>query len=65
MELRSTITCPSCGHHATEEMPTNACRVVYDCDACGARLKPRDGDCCVFCSYGTMPCPPIQAAQGR
>jgi hypothetical protein len=65
MELRSTITCPSCGHHATEEMPTNACRVVYDCGACGARLKPRDGDCCVFCSYGTMPCPPIQAAQGR
>jgi len=46
-------------------MPTNACRVVYDCSACGARLKPRDGDCCVFCSYGTMPCPPIQAAQGR
>jgi len=23
-------------------------------------LKPLTGDCCVFCSYGTVPCPPIQ-----
>ncbi|MCZ6756852.1 MAG: GDCCVxC domain-containing (seleno)protein [Bacteroidetes bacterium] len=22
--------------------------------------KPLDGDCCVFCSYGTEPCPPVQ-----
>ncbi|WP_439924516.1 GDCCVxC domain-containing (seleno)protein [Nitrobacter sp. JJSN] len=19
-----------------------------------------NGDCCVFCSYGTVPCPPVQ-----
>jgi hypothetical protein len=25
------------------------------------RLKPKPRDCCVFCSYGSMPCPPIQA----
>ncbi|HEX6268144.1 MAG TPA: GDCCVxC domain-containing (seleno)protein [Burkholderiales bacterium] len=24
------------------------------------RLAPRAGDCCVFCSYGDVPCPPIQ-----
>ncbi|WP_368736408.1 GDCCVxC domain-containing (seleno)protein [Proteus terrae] len=23
-------------------------------------LTPLEGDCCVFCSYGTVPCPPIQ-----
>ncbi|WP_327036906.1 GDCCVxC domain-containing (seleno)protein [Methylomarinum vadi] len=23
-------------------------------------MKPKKGDCCVFCSYGTVPCPPIQ-----
>ena len=23
-------------------------------------LKPKKGDCCVFCSYGTVKCPPIQ-----
>ena len=41
-------------------MPTDACQFFYDCRGCGERLKPEAGDCCVFCSYGTMPCPPIQ-----
>ena len=58
--LASTITCPNCGHRATETMPTNACLFFYDCSACGIRLKPKPGDCCVFCSYGSAPCPPIQ-----
>jgi len=26
---------------------------------CGAMLRPRPGDCCKFCSYGTKLCPPI------
>lgn len=60
IELRSTLTCPHCGHQATEVMPTNACQFFYDCAGCGALLKPKPGDCCVFCSYGTVPCPPIQ-----
>lgn len=41
-------------------MPTDACQFFYDCTGCGALLKPKRGDCCVFCSYGTVPCPPIQ-----
>src|SRR5664279_666379 len=57
----STITCPKCGHAATERMPTDACQFFYDCKGCGQRLKPKPGDCCVFCSYGSVPCPPIQA----
>lgn len=56
----SVITCPNCGHRAKEVMPTNACLFFYDCSACGIRLKPKPGDCCVFCSYGSVPCPPIQ-----
>jgi hypothetical protein len=24
-------------------------------------LRPKPGDCCVFCSYGSVPCLPIQA----
>ncbi|MGE7197418.1 GDCCVxC domain-containing (seleno)protein [Brevundimonas sp.] len=24
------------------------------------KLKPLPGDCCVFCSYADVPCPPIQ-----
>jgi hypothetical protein len=59
--LESLITCPQCGHVARETMPTNACQWFYDCRGCGAVLKPRPGDCCVFCSYGSVPCPPVQA----
>jgi hypothetical protein len=58
----SVITCPACGHQAAERMPTDACQFFYDCKGCGARLKPLPGDCCVFCSYGTMKCPPMQAS---
>ncbi|HEY9568621.1 MAG TPA: GDCCVxC domain-containing (seleno)protein [Thalassobaculum sp.] len=58
--VESIITCPTCGHRETERMPTDACQFFYDCKACGARLKPTPGHCCVFCSYGTVPCPPIQ-----
>ena len=59
-ELQSTILCPMCGYAATETMPTNACVLVYECARCGTRLRPRNGDCCVFCSYGSVPCPPMQ-----
>ena len=62
MQLVSTLTCPSCGHRATETMPTDACQFFYECECCGALLKPKAGDCCVFCSYGDVPCPPIQEA---
>ena len=65
MNPRSTITCPHCGDRAEETMPTDACRFFYECSGCGARLKPRPGDCCVFCSYGSVPCPPIQAANNN
>jgi hypothetical protein len=57
----SVITCPHCGFARREEMPIDACLVVYDCKKCGARLRPKAGDCCVFCSFGSVPCPPKQA----
>ncbi len=53
--LDSVLTCPCCGDQARETMPTDACLFFYDCTACGARLKPREGDCCVFCSFGSVP----------
>ncbi|PIQ21519.1 MAG: hypothetical protein COW65_08620 [Cytophagales bacterium CG18_big_fil_WC_8_21_14_2_50_42_9] len=56
----STITCPKCGYTKEEEMPTDACQYFYECENCKAVLKPHPGDCCVFCSYGTAKCPPIQ-----
>lgn len=60
-QLISTLTCPACGARSTETMPTDACQYFYDCPSCGTMLKPKAGDCCVFCSYGDVPCPPIQA----
>jgi hypothetical protein len=63
MQLQSTLVCPGCGHRMTEVMPTNACRVFYDCAGCKVVLRPKPGDCCVFCSYGDVPCPPIQEAR--
>ncbi|WP_299153780.1 GDCCVxC domain-containing (seleno)protein [uncultured Tateyamaria sp.] len=58
--LESILTCPSCGHVETETMPTDACQWFYECKACNIVLKPLQGDCCVYCSYATVPCPPIQ-----
>ena len=60
MKLNSTITCPFFGHQSVEQMPTDACQFFYDCKGCGKLLKPKSGDCCVYCSYGDVPCPPIQ-----
>lgn len=57
---RSTLTCPLCGAARSELMPTDACQYYYECTACHALLKPRPGDCCVFCSYGDVVCPPRQ-----
>jgi hypothetical protein len=65
MRLVSTLTCPNCGHSSTEQMPLDACVYFYDCPHCRAVLKPRAGDCCVFCSYGDVPCPPVQRAWRR
>ena len=64
IELRSSISCPQCGHAREETMPTNACVFFYMCEGCGKRLKPKPGDCCVFCSYGTVKCPTIQEGAG-
>jgi len=60
IELQSTLTCSKCGHKKIETMPTEACWYYYDCEGCGELLKPMNGHCCVFCSYGTVACPPIQ-----
>ena len=63
MELRSILTCPHCGHQETETMPTDACQYFYDCKGCGVVLRPVGGDCCVFCSFGSARCPPMQEAR--
>lgn len=60
-ELQSDLTCPGCGYVKRETMPQDACQFFYECENCKAVLRPRPGDCCVFCSFGTVKCPPVQA----
>lgn len=60
IQTKSIISCPNCGHNKEEDMPENACQFFYECESCKTILKPKEGDCCVFCSYGTVKCPPIQ-----
>lgn len=58
--LRGNVTCPECGYRQEAEMPVNACQFFYRCVGCGTLLRPKEGECCVFCSYGDVPCPSRQ-----
>lgn len=62
--LESEITCPHCGFTKREPMPTDACQFYYECSNCKSLLRPKAGDCCVFCSFGSMKCPPVQQQHG-
>ena len=59
----SILTCPECGHRKSEIMPTDACQIFYECEACHRLLRPRPEGCCVFCSCGSVPCPPVQQGE--
>ena len=61
--LESRLVCPVSGTAKIETMPTDACRYFHECASCKTLLKPKAGDCCVFCSYGSVHCPPIQQGE--
>lgn len=58
--LQSAITCPKCNYSAIELLPTEICLLKYTCSNCNEILFPKEGDCCVFCTYGTVKCPSMQ-----
>lgn len=60
MKLSSKIKCPKCGFEKEEIMPQNVCQHSYQCSGCSTVLQSKDGDCCVFCSYGDTKCPSEQ-----
>jgi hypothetical protein len=62
--FESDLTCPYCGFTKRETMFINFCQYFYKCTKCGALLRPKPGDCCVFCSYGAVKCPPRQTQAG-
>ena len=60
LQLQSIITCPQCDKKTIKQMPTDYCQYLWKCPHCKNNLKPKKGDCCVYCSYGNVKCPPIQ-----
>ncbi|MFZ3068876.1 MAG: GDCCVxC domain-containing (seleno)protein [Microgenomates group bacterium] len=56
----AVLVCPKCGKPQKVEMPTDACQFFYKCIHCGEILRPKAGDCCVFCSYADTKCPSKQ-----
>ncbi len=60
VESTSRVTCPACGDQRVQVMPEVSCLLAYTCPACGEVLRPAEGDCCIFCTYGSVPCPVIQ-----
>lgn len=63
IKLQSIINCPECGFQKEVTMPEDSCQFFYECENCKTVLKPKKGDCCVFCSYGTVKCPSIQKSE--
>ena len=60
MIIDSVLTCPECGKTQQEDMPENTCQFSYRCNACKEVIKTNKGECCVYCCYGSNPCPQAQ-----
>jgi hypothetical protein len=59
-DVVSVLTCPHCGFAETLDMPVDACLFFHECARCHVVIRPNAGDCCVFCSFGSAKCPPVQ-----
>ena len=60
LKMSAVLTCPKCGFRHEYAMPGNSCQFYFRCGNCEAVLRPKPGDCCVFCSYADTKCPPKQ-----
>ncbi len=58
--LNSEITCPKCNFKKSEILPHDVCVLKYSCQNCKTELRPKEGDCCVYCTYGSHKCPSMQ-----
>jgi hypothetical protein len=54
--MQSLITCRVCNHARKETMPEGSCQFFYECERCKTVLKLQEGDCCMCCQYGSVPC---------
>jgi len=60
MLFKSELKCPECSFLYEEVMLENTCQTYYRCPDCQQQIKAKSDECCVFCSYGDVPCPQAQ-----
>ncbi|MFW9905608.1 MAG: GDCCVxC domain-containing (seleno)protein [Candidatus Thorarchaeota archaeon] len=61
MKTNSILTCPHCNFSESLMMTANQCVIFHRCTNCNTVIRPQQGDCCIFCSYGDTPCPAKQS----
>ncbi|PIR49432.1 hypothetical protein COU79_04925, partial [Candidatus Peregrinibacteria bacterium CG10_big_fil_rev_8_21_14_0_10_54_7] len=54
--IQAKLTCPHCSEKQTAAMPGDACVPFFVCKVCKKMVKAKEGDCCVFCSFGDRKC---------
>jgi hypothetical protein len=59
------ITCPVCNTKVQEVMSSETPKRKYHCPKCLTWLSPKSGDHCIYDSYGSVKCPPIQIKERR
>jgi hypothetical protein len=56
----SVLQCTGCGFTQEFEMPQYASRKHFYCPDCRKAHQSRKEECCIYCSYGSVPCPQQQ-----
>src|SRR5215831_7132623 len=59
--LESVLTCLGVRRCDAGKDAHGLLSVFHECTACGTLMRPKAGDCCVFCSYGSVKCPYVQS----
>jgi hypothetical protein len=59
------VTCPVCKTQVQENMVSETPPQIYHCPVCLTWLSPKKGDHCIYDSYGSINCPPIQVEKRR
>ena len=59
------VTCPVCKTQVQEHMVSETTKLIYHCKVCLAWLSPKEGDHCIYDSYGSVNCPQIQVKKKR
>ena len=59
------VTCPVCKTQVQEKMTSETPKLIYHCPVCKTWLSPKKNDHCIYDSYGSVKCPPIQVKTKR